>query len=78
MALEKLVIKNNRHLAFDKDEVIALDFNESMREIKIYLRGGNSLTVEGKKAEKLWKQLSQNLPELLSQEDGEFISDDFS
>jgi hypothetical protein len=71
--LQKLVIKNNRHLMLDINEIIALDFNESMREIKIYLKGGGTLVVEGKKAARIWKQLSHNLPDLL-EEDPEELS----
>ena len=78
MSLQKFNIKNNRHIALDVKEVIALDYNESMKEIKIHLRGGGILAIEGKKAAKIWKQFSQNMPDLLSEEFEELIHDDFS
>jgi hypothetical protein len=77
MSLQKFVIKHNRHIAIDVSEIIGLDFNESMKEIKIHLRGGGIITVEGKKAAKVWKQLSQDVPDLL-QEDNEELSAEVS
>jgi hypothetical protein len=74
MSLQKFNIKNNRHVALEISEVIALDFNASMKEIRIHLRGGSVLSVEGKKAAKIWKQFAQNLPELLSPE---LLSEEF-
>jgi hypothetical protein len=71
MFLQKLNIKNNRQIALDVNEIIALDFNESMKEIKLYLRGGGLLTIEGKKAAKIWKHFSENLPDLLQNETDE-------
>ena len=70
MALLKVIIKNNRHIAIDTGEIIALDFNESLKDIKIHLRGGSFLEIEGKKAAKIWKQLAKDLPDLIH-EDGE-------
>ncbi len=74
MALEKFVIKNNRHIAIETDQIIALDFNESLKEIVIYLTGGSAISVQGKKAAVLWKHFSQDLSELLHGETDEPVS----
>ena len=64
----QIIIKKNRHIAIDTNEIIALDFNESLNDIKVFLRGGGSLSIEGKKAVKIWKQLSNDLPNLFQNE----------
>jgi hypothetical protein len=71
MSLEKFVVKNNRHIALETSQIIALDFNESLKEIVTHLAGGTTIAVQGKKAAVLWKHFSQDLPELLQIETDE-------
>ena len=78
MVGHQIIIKKHRHIAIDTNEIIALDFNESLNDIKIFLRGGSSLSIEGKKAVKIWKQLSNNLPDLFQNEIEEISSEDLS
>lgn len=78
MSLEKFSIKNNRFIAVDVSEIIGLDFNESMKEIRIHLRGGGVLQIEGKKAARIWKRFSRDLPELFQEDIGEVFIDDLS
>ena len=68
MSMQKFAIKNNRHLAVNTDEIIALDYNESMKEIRLVLRGGGILIIDGKKAAKIWNKLSSDLPNLLEED----------
>ena len=78
MVGHQIIIKKHRHIAIDTNEIIALDFNESLNDIKIFLRGGSSLTIEGKKALKIWKQLSNTLPDLFQTETEEISIEDLA
>ena len=68
MMLQLISVKKHRLVALDPDEIIALDYNESLHDLKIYLRGGGSLSLEGKRATKIWKHLSENLSALIPDE----------
>ena len=76
MVGHQIIIKKHRHIAIDTSEIIALDFNESLNDMKIFLRGGSSLSIEGKKALKIWRLLSNNLPDLLQNETEEIPIED--
>ena len=78
MVGHQIIIKKHRHIAIDTNEIIALDFNESLNDIKIFLRGGSSLTIEGKKALKIWKLLSNTLPDLFQTETEEISIEDLA
>ena len=78
MVGHQIIIKKHRHIAIDTNEIIALDFNESLNDIKIFLRGGSSLSIEGKKAVKIWKQISNSLPDLFQNEIEEISIEDLA
>ena len=77
MIKNQITIKKHRHLAIDTDEIIALDFNESLNDLKIFLRGGGNLSIEGKKAVKIWNHLSKDLNELIYDEPNDTFIEDF-
>ena len=72
----QIVIKKHRYIAIDTNEIIALDYNESLNDIKIYLRGGGTLSLEGKKAAKIWKQMTRELPDLIQDLPDEDLPDE--
>jgi hypothetical protein len=78
MVLHQITVKKHRRVAIDMDEIIALDYNESLNDLKIYLRGGGHLSIEGKKAAKIWRRMSKDLPDLIQAEFEEFNSEDLS
>ena len=70
MPLQLISVKKHHFVAVDTDEIIALDYNESLHDLKIYLRGGGAISLEGKRTPNIWKLLSENFPALTENESG--------